>query len=264
MKGNEKIGITAEAVALMKAQVGDRFSKYFVTPRIVKLNSVVGRVFSRDLLSNVFSKRLSLAKDMHRAIKDFKPEQLVDLGAGVDTFGLEYALANPHYPVIEVDFPKMMDYKQRMLAMIKKQEGLGSVPNLHLVSADVVMDNLMQRLKHDLKRGKRTLVYSVGLNTYLNSGQYKSLLHNVNEILVQLGNNSAYLSHEPIKAQHENMTPGVSGKLLRSLVGILTGNRSFVHFNHESDLKSYFQKHGFGSVEILKRRKDNLIYLARV
>ena len=57
MTGNEKIGITAEAVALMKSQAGDRFSKYFVTPRIIRLHERVGRVFSKDLLVNTFARR---------------------------------------------------------------------------------------------------------------------------------------------------------------------------------------------------------------
>ena len=262
MKGNEKIPITAEAVALMRSRAGDRFSRHFVTPRIKKLDAFVRRLFSEDLLSHTFARRLSLARDMEDAVRYFKPKRIVDLGAGYTTFNTEYALTYPDCEIVEVDFPSVVSSKQEKLKQIRRLERLGRVPNLHFVPADIVQDNLPHLLKKYLSSGDKTLVYSVGVNTYLNSGQNTAMLKNVLAILDQSNCGSAYLSHDPTRVQIDK-TASVGGKILRGFVSVLTGNRQYIHYSSERDLKRKLLDVGFGEVEIVKKRPDNTIYLAR-
>jgi O-methyltransferase involved in polyketide biosynthesis len=247
MAGNEKIGITAEAVALMKSQAGDRFSSYFVTPRIIKLNERVGRLFSKDLLADTFARRLSLSEDMGRFAREFQPEQLIYLGSGVDTFLLQYALAHPKTRVLGIDLPKITSFAQTKLEEIKKEEHLGRVPNLHLIPADVSSEDFMERLKPFFQKGKLTLDYSVGLNTYLNSGQYHALLTNGRAILEQSAKGSAILAHDQTREQMNKMKSSLGAKALRGLVSVITTNRQHVHYYNESDLREKLAKQGFSS-----------------
>jgi len=261
--GNEKISLTAEAVAFIRQKTQkDRFSKYFVTPRSTTIIKIAAALVSENILSHLFSKRMDISEDLHSAIEKFRPEQIVELGAGYSTFGLEYVLAHPGCIYIETDFPKVVSLKKSIVNKIIRVEKLRELDALVFVPMDLVREDLYDSLKNKIKRGRKTLVFSEGLNTYLDQKNYDSLVANVIKFLKHSKEGSVYLSHEPTAKQREKMFPSAGIKILRGAMSILIHNRFHTHFKTENELKNYFIKLGFAHVDIIKRRPYSTTYLA--
>lgn len=263
MKGNYRIGLTAEAVALIRAESGkDLFSKYFVTQRIRRVYGFANALFSKKLLEHIFAKRMELSRDLQSAIEKFKPEQVIDLGAGCSTDGMNYVLAHPNVRWVDTDFPEVISFKERVLKKIEEEKSL-DLDNLHLVPIDLVAGDLFKAVSRVIKPGKRTLLVSQGLNTYLNQTRYSAVVDNTRRLLENIGGGS-YLSHEPTREQKRKMTPGIGGRILRGAISFLTRSKQQTHFDSDTEMGDYYLAHGFKSFKIVKRRSDNLIYMASV
>ena len=260
MKGNKKIGITAEAVALMKAERNvDPYSKYFVTPR-VRFSVGLSRLIVPKTVERVFSKRIELSEDIAGIVKKYKPEQIIDLGSGGSTFVFDYAIKHPKVNCIEIDMREIVKWKRSILEEIKKVENLGEVSNFHVEACDLLQEDIYGAIKPHFKTGKKTLIMSIGVNSYFDHAQYDVLFDKLEKFMEKTG--AEYLSHESLSEQRKELMTGFGGKVLRGFVRVLARSKSHAHFVSEKEFKDYFTEKKF-EIEIVKRRPENLIYFLR-
>jgi O-methyltransferase involved in polyketide biosynthesis len=259
MKGNEGIGISGEMVALMKAQrKRDPYSGFFVTPRVRFLSGCVGLIIPHKL-NEIYDKRLALSDGIRRYFNKYDPEQVIELGAGGSVFGFQYALNHPSVNYVDTDLPGVINFKKRVFGRILKNEGVKLPENYHLLSLDVLSEDIHTRVRPFLKRGKRTLLIAEGLTTYFDPEQYGYFMGNVEKFVSKTG--SAYLSHEPLRNSDESVTSGRVGRALRSLVSLLTRSKSNKHFSSKEELIDFLKQRGFdkATCSVLD---GNVIYLA--
>jgi O-methyltransferase involved in polyketide biosynthesis len=260
MKGNERLGLTAEMAALIRAEKkSDKYSHYFVTPRARRIYSVVGWVFPKTTIQRIFDKRTKLSNEVHKLVEQYKPEQIIELASGSSAFGLEYSQRHPQVVYIETDMDEVIKKKKSILEQILQAENLSANPNHVLVSVDVLSDDIYKALQKHLKKGKRTIVIAEGLTSYFDEEQYKTFMDNVSRFLDRVGECS-YLSHE---ALGEKMTSGTGGKILRSLVSVVTRSKSHQHFHSKEELGVYFNKRGFRETKHIDSSSGSYVYLMK-
>lgn len=260
MKGNERLGLTAEMAALIKAEKkADRYSHYFVTSRVKKIYSIAGWFFPKETIQRIFDRRIRLSKEIHKLVEQYKPEQIIELASGSSVFGLEYSQKHPQVVYIETDMKEVIRKKKSILEEILQAENLKINPNHILVPVDVLADDIYKTLQKYVKRGKRTMVIAEGLTSYFDEEQYETFMDNISRLLNKIGGGS-YLSHE---ALGEKMTSGLTGRILRGLVSVITRSKSYQHFNSQQELRSYFEKRGFKEIKNEKSDSKNYIFIIK-
>jgi O-methyltransferase involved in polyketide biosynthesis len=258
MKGNERLGLTAELAALIRAEKkADRYSHYFVTSRARRIYSVVGWMFPKATIQRIFDKRTRLSNEFHKLVEQYKPEQVIELASGSSVFGLEYSQRHPQVVYIETDMDEVIRKKKSILEQILQTENLKANPNHVLVPVDVLDGDIFKSLQKYVKKGKRTIIIAEGLTSYFDDEQYETFVDNVGKLLDRT-NGGSYLSHE---ALGEKMTSGVGGKILRGLVSVLTRSRSHQHFHSKEELRDYFDKRGFRETKHIDGSSGSYVYL---
>jgi len=258
MKGNEKIAFTAEAVAFMRARENsDKFSKYFVSPKIEHKFKLVSR-FIPAYLDKISHKRVVLSNDIDRFIKTYEPEQIIELACGYSTRGLVFTQRDPKLVYVETDFSSVISRKRKILREIETSEGINLSKNHHLVAVDAINSDLYDSLHGLINKKKRTLIVAETLTSYLNSAEHDFLVGNIEHLLERV-EEGAYLSHEGMK-----MLPGLFGKLLLFYRNKVAKTRSYRHFDDAQGIKDYFLNRGFVGVKTSESQvTSNIIYLAK-
>ena len=114
MKGNEKLDLTAEMAALIRAENSDKYSSYFVTSRVLKIYSTVKFLFPRKTIERIFERRTKLSAEVHELVEQYKPQQVIELACGSSVFGLEYSQKHPNVLYIETDQIEVIRKKKRL------------------------------------------------------------------------------------------------------------------------------------------------------
>lgn len=257
MRGNEKIAFTAEAVAFMRhLRKSDKFSKYFVSPEIEKKFQRVAK-FIPSYLAKISKKRVALSKDLDKVIKEYKPEQIIELACGYSPRALILTQKNSKLIYLETDFKPVIQRKKKILKEIAKKENLVLSKNHHLIEMDAISKYLASSIKISLNKNKKTLIIAETLTSYLDKSEHEFLIKNIIDFSNQF-KKIAYLSHEGI-----GMLPGIKGKLLLFYRNRIAKTKSHTHFRSSLEIKDYFRKKGFKSIDISKSKKSrNFIYLA--
>jgi O-methyltransferase involved in polyketide biosynthesis len=246
MMGNERLGLTAEMAALIRAEKSaDKCSKYFVTPRARRIYSIIKFVFPRKTIEKIFDKRTSLSKQIHQFVESCRPEQIVELAAGSSAFGLEYSQKYSNKVYVETDLPEIIRKKADILKIILREESLTKSPNHILLPLDVLKDDIHKILKNRVKKSRKIVVFAEGLTSYFDSDSYETYLANVAGFLDKIAD-GVYVSHETLG---ESMTSGFGGKILRGLVSLITRSKAHKHFASAEELREYYKKKGFKEVK---------------
>lgn len=255
--GENRIGITAQMAALIRAERKiDQHSQYFVTPRVRRIYRVANFILPRTV-KRVFDKRAQLSKEIQQFLLDYAPEQVIELASGSSVMGFEYSQSHPHAIYVETDLPSVIAQKESIIEQILKAETSEPNPNHILLPADVLADNLSEKVRGAIKKRKRTLVIAQGLTSYFDETEYSKYIQNVSRLLDSL-DGGAYLSHETIG---EKMTSGLGGKILRGIVTILAGRKSHQHFHSAEELRSWYHERGFREVRHLNGKSGSYVFL---
>jgi O-methyltransferase involved in polyketide biosynthesis len=257
MEGNDKIAFTAEAIAFMRAYTkSDRFSRYFVSPKIEKKFKIASLIIPSSYLNKTFTERINLSSDLDKIVKSYKPEQIIELACGYSPRGLLMTQQNPNLIYIETDFSTVINRKRKILGEIEVSEKIKLSKNYHLVEIDAIDANLYTSLKNLIDKKKKTLVIAETLTSYLNPREHDFLVNNIEKLFDKI-DSGAYLSHET-----QNMLKGFFGKLLLFYRDKVAKTKSYRHFNNPKEIETYFLERGAKKVKVVKSEASkNLLYL---
>lgn len=257
MKGNEKISLTAEAVAFMRAyENSDRFSKYFVSDRIKRKFAVIIKLFPKNYVNSLFGKRLALSREIDDVISQYKPKQIIELACGYSPRGLIMTQKDKELVYFEIDFSSVAKNKSNLFKTIQKREKIRLSKNHYIFPFDVLKDDFSSLIKK-VNINKKTLIVAEALVSYLDDQEHRHLVINVSKFLDNF-NQGAYLSHETISQRK-----GLFGKILFAYRNMISKTRSHKHFNSSKEITQFFKSEGFRKIKIIKNEEvNNFIYLA--
>jgi O-methyltransferase involved in polyketide biosynthesis len=263
MKGNENIALTAEPIALIRSeQNSDKFSRYFVSPKIKRKYKFLKILAPKNAIKKIFERRVELSNSISSIIKKYKPEQIVELASGYSTRGIIFKLKNNKIIYIESDFSSIIKRKKEVIKEIVKKEGLNDLNNLILEPIDVLKDDIYEKVRGYLKKGKKTIIVAETLNSYFNYEQHEVLISNVKRFLDKMGG-GIYISHEVTPNSRGKMLSGLLGSFFKKYLHKIIKNKTYYHFKNESELKKYFLEKGFQILKISKSSTGNYIYVLK-
>jgi methyltransferase (TIGR00027 family) len=194
---------TAQFVCLMRAmanlcpeipEFSDPLAKYFLTwmwSFWLFLTRLVVKLFpSRTSSFPVWLKRFGMHMQFRtvvidKALRDALPfEQLVILGAGLDSRAWRMKSELKDVQVYEVDFPSTQEWKmEKVKEMIKSENSMEEKERIHFVPVDFTKDKLEDCLeKHGYSKRKRTFWIWEGVTMYLEEDNVKGTLKLISEL----------------------------------------------------------------------------------
>jgi len=242
MKGNQKIGITAEFVAIIKSKENSDYL-LFVSTKTKRLFIVFNFIF-RGVLSNIFQSRLELSSCMKRLIYSEKPRNIFNLGAGFSLDGFNSKNVNYY----DLDFPKVINLKKFFLEKICSSKGRISSRRYHLIESDLLKDYFVK------KKGK-SVFFAEGVASYLNQEEFHKFIQN---IFRNMKSKDVFIYNER-RSKERSLSYGI----LRGFMSLLSRSKSYTHFTSEENAKNYFLDFGFSQVVFLEKRGFNILKLVK-
>lgn len=228
MRGNEKIGVTAELVAVMRSE-HDKKYKYFTSKGARVLYGACRALFPR-LTRQVFDWRILLSREFDRISSKYT--QVIDLAAGYSLRNFEKALGNKEAVCIDADLEGIVNHKREIIRSLCRDEGISFPENFQMMDIDLVREKISNKIK--INKNKRTAIFAEGLVTYLNEEQFNFFIDNV----------SGFLRKYPKSAFYFNLNlanPDFRGYgWLRAFVKFISKNESYSHFSSSSEIEKYF------------------------
>ncbi len=249
----ENLPLTAEAVAFMRANSGDNFSKHLVTKRIERIFWVFQHT-SPKLLNRIIQTRMNLSKIIETEINRSKATQIIELAAGYSTLGLTNSQKNKNQIYIELDLPEVIDKKKSLITNILNEENLHPTKNHKLLSVNLVKEKSLAKLKPHLSKNKRTLIFSEGFNPYLSAEEHENLTDNIKSILDYVGG-GIYILQDALPKGRQEMFSGKLGKLLHIAFRRKTGSSKKTHFSNAEECKEFLSKKGFRKIKVLSEKE---------
>ena len=246
MKGNRKIGLTAEAVAALRADKGMPYNDYFATPRgrnLIRLASIL-------MPKGIMDERIELSRAFEQILNEYNPEQVVELASGGSALGLQWATQHPNRVYVESDMSEVAERKKEILKTIRVAECLQDSGNHFVESVDVLADDIYGVVGKHLTPGKKTLVVAEALTPFFDSSQHDRLSDNISNLLGNI-NGGSYLSHDLDPEGFRNITSGLGGKILMWYVQKRIGNKVHSHFRNPEEARHYFLGRGFSDFKTL-------------
>src|SRR3989344_2043890 len=182
---NHQISITAEFVSLIKSRSNDKYN-YFVSNKTRNIYKFVSSIFSENEIEKIFRNRLALSIEFDEFIKKNNFETIVEFGAGYSLRGFEYSLKNKDEIYIDTDFVEVVEVKKQILLNICKDFNIIYPDNYILLSADVLSDDIAEKLNPYLKN--KNLFLAEGLTPYFNFKEYSKFLSQIRSFFEQSQN----------------------------------------------------------------------------
>jgi O-methyltransferase involved in polyketide biosynthesis len=242
MKGNKKIGITAEFVSIIKSQNNPDYG-YFVSSKSRRLFNFFSFFFKKTLY-DTFQARLRLSNAFDSLVFSFPSKNIVDLGAGFSLRGFNTAKKN----YFDVDFPEIIDYKKKVLLAICKDKKRTFPKNYHLIKSDLLKSYSISR------RGK-SIFFAEGVISYFNPDEFAGFVKN---LLYTMKKGDIFLYNE--RWEHNK---NISYRIIRGILSLISRSRSNLHFRSEEEAKKYFLAKGFSKVIFIKKEEWNFIKLVK-
>jgi len=246
---NHQISITAEFVSLIKSRSNDKYN-YFVSNKTRNIYKFVSSIFSENEIEKIFRNRLALSIEFDEFIKKNNFETIVEFGAGYSLRGFEYSLKNKDEIYIDTDFVEVVEVKKQILLNICKDFNIIYPDNYILLSADVLSDDIAEKLNPYLKN--KNLFLAEGLTPYFNFKEYSKFLSQIRSFLEQSQN--VFFSQENFLKKHSTIY-----KVLRKFVSFLTKNSSNLKFETKDDLIKFLNGEGFNNCQAYYK-DENLFY----
>lgn len=232
---NNKISITAEFVAIMRAEKDYR-NLFFVSSKGKRFYNLARSILSKERLKEIFAWRLKLSELFDLKISADNPEQIIEVGGGYTLRGFNLCLKNKNLIYLDTDLDCVVAKKKEILNEICKKENILWPENYRLLSVDVLADDLFMKVGIFLLIDKKTLVLAEGLTSYFSNIEFESFLKKMNVMLSHF-TNAEFYSHESM--YHPK---GIVYNLLRSLLSTLTSTKKRKGFSSPDDFGEFLRK----------------------
>ncbi|MCX8472371.1 MAG: class I SAM-dependent methyltransferase [Sediminibacterium sp.] len=252
---------TAEAAAFLRALhfqhetshiVKDSYAKDFTSNfwRFVLANQWLMWLLKKLILKDVFKttygqnlSRLAFAEDSLEKAINQNVQQLIILGAGLDSFIFRRPDLVEKLIVFEIDHPKTQELK---LMKIKKL-GLTVSHNVHFLAIDFEKENLTSLLNNSIfDKHKKTFITWLGVSYYLNS---ETIFNLFKELFFFLSADS--LVCFDICLNEAELDHNAQNDLLALKKFVARKNEDFKSNFKSNQINSYFNKLGFEIEKLL-------------
>jgi O-methyltransferase involved in polyketide biosynthesis len=232
--GNNKIGITAEFVSIMRSK-NDSKNSYFVSTKSFRIYNLIKMIFSKKKLMEIFNWRLKLSEKFDERISEERPQQIIDLASGYSLRGFNLCLKNQNLVYIDSDLPKVVSRKKEVLNKICRHENINFPKNYFLIPIDVLKDDIFHKIKPLISSEKKTLIIAEGLTSYFNENEFALFIKNIDISLSSFSNGEFY-SHENISQPN-----GFVYKILRSFISFLTHMKRRFNFTKLEEFENFLK-----------------------
>ncbi len=250
--GNDKISITAEFVSIMRS--GDDIKNlYFVSPKGFRLYDATKMFIPEKKLREIFNWRLRLSAVIDEKISTAKPEQIIDFGSGYSLRGFNLCTDDNSLNYVDADLSSVTSRKKKILEKMCLEKNFAFPKNYHIVSLNVLGDNLFEEIGGVIDANKNTLIIAEGLTSYFSKDEFASFINNTRSLLKNF-RHAEFYSHENI-----SQPKGILYKILRYVfVSILTRSRGRRGFDNIEEFKKYLG--GLGAKFALDTSKDGFLF----
>ncbi len=240
MKEDYNVEFTAKLTAAAYEQEGYKFAEYFTNNKVKVLFNVLNRFVPKNLLLE----RVEGSGALRNILEEYRPEQIIEIGSGCSTMGLEWSLKHPDKLYIESDLPNMAEFKRNKLDEIRKNEGIKSSPNHKVLTINALEDNIYEKTKDYLKKGAKTLFITEGVTFYFNEEEHNRFFKNISETLDLVGGEGAYLT-QGLKDINKKLSVPLN------LVEMLVKKKVYNRFGKLDEVEDYVKKYNFSKVKTL-------------
>ncbi|HEX6938573.1 MAG TPA: class I SAM-dependent methyltransferase [Longimicrobiales bacterium] len=188
-QGFDKIGLTARLTAYMRqfsdipfaADVARRLGAEQTFERLL----ADAQLRPRDLLwyAPIFEVRY---KSIGEAIRKSGATQVLELASGLSLRGLAMT-RDPAVTYVESDLEELTEVKRSLVAELRREYGLPSHGNLHLVTANALDRDRLQLAVEPFRRDRPIAVVHEGLLQYLSRDEMEAVARNIRELLAGFG-----------------------------------------------------------------------------
>lgn len=242
MKGNKKIGITAEFVSIIKAKENPEYN-YFVSSRARFIYSFFNLFFKKTIEKTLIS-RLELSKGFDQLIFSLPSKNIVDLGAGYSLRGFN----SKQKVYFDLDFPEIISNKKNILLRICKDKNKKFPKHYHLIRADLLKN-------YFVKRTGRSIFFAEGVLSYFNQVAFDTFIARLHKVMHK---GDTFIYNE--RWMHN---PNRSYRFIRKFLSLISKSSSYLHFSNQEEAKEYFEKQGFSKCYFLKKGEWDFIKIIK-
>jgi O-methyltransferase involved in polyketide biosynthesis len=176
-------------------------------------------------------------------LRQLAPDFVVEIGAGLSSRGLTFSYANPRLVYVEVDLPKLVAAKRRLLARTP-------VPrNYYLCSGDVLSGGFFESLPARPDPGMRVVVLSEGVTDYFDRDQKRRAWSSIAAFLARCeGGRYLFEAYTRERLRKYPVTASIALAGLSVLVGRPMEKQLF---STAEEVANVARSAGFGRVEPL-------------
>lgn len=176
-------------------------------------------------------------------IRRLGPDFVLEIGAGLSPRGLTLASDNPQLSYVEVDLPKVIETKKRLL------KGVALPSNYHLLAGDLLTSRLAESLTLPPRPAHNVLIVTEGVIDYLAPKEKAEAWSNISDFLRSRGG-GRYLFEVYTRTRLAKY-PLSSGAAL-VILSLATGRRFDKRlFRDSQEAVRAIKRCGFSTVEVL-------------
>ncbi len=230
---------TAWMVAYRRSFTDIPFSKE-VFDKLIKTENFTGidPVLKKPETAPQFEGR---AKIIDKCVLASGNDQVLELASGYSIRGLEMS-RDPDFTYVELDLPKVIPDKQKIITEIVQEKGLGKMDNLHFEGGNVLNFADLERATSHFDLSKPITILNEGLLIYLTMEEKKLLASHIHKILEKSG--GVWITTDVSVHNLDKPTPHT-----KNIMDLTNKNIIENSFKTSAEVRSFFQSQGFSIEE---------------
>ena len=247
-----KVSITAELAASIKAERDPAYTK-FVSKKTNYILSVARFFLPNKFLTDLFRWRNELTIRFDSILEREKPDQIIDIGSGYSLRGYNLIRKNPDVIYIDTDLLDVTRRKKKIIEDISENQ-LNQYRNLHLLSIDVLKDNIQSQIQDLIGKDKKTVLLAEGLTSYFQEGELKIFFENISNILRTLPGAVFYSNLKLNKSRN------VLYRIIRKILAVMTGTWGAYGFKNKNDFRNFIETNWPMNCQFVDDNLENIIF----
>lgn len=247
-----RIGITAKVTALLRCSSDIPFAKDVAL--IIDAESAYRQFASPDTMDaadKMLYGTIALCLEMRfkSILEIFRRSglsQLLECASGISLRGLQLC-TDPELLCVDSELPEVNLEKHALVDEIRRRHGIADHGNYHIVDANVLVFEDLQRLYPLFRPGVPVACTTEGLLGYLTSAELELIAENIGRFLRDFGG-EWITSDFALKADAQPANP--AGQKYYDAITAATGRAMHAGaFETPAELEDFFRRHGF-TVEV--------------